>query len=375
MKNETLNFLWSAIFIIAVTCFLAIPAFGQNNAFSKFGLDFSGVDAFWRVYEVLKNDREPTAEEWDAMFSTPGYALVESKERRRNSLTEAFKLAYMPSKISGREAVIKNGKSWMASVLPHLIEIPSRRKELDAFLQGGRFQKLFTEARRRAQEFLPDKTTELIPPPGISLVYFQSRGYERILLDPLRLMQHPDAAGLVGHELHHYYRNKIARKSRPFGEDMLAWAIANVEVEGVAGNVDKGDIPKMNLAELEKRYVDRQSLNYFRQYQIEYARSNEWLKFFENHLEQIADNPEQKKALGAKLHAELPDNGRAMGTFMTKVIIKQLGKKRFLKTIGDSFAFWDHYNAAAKRSNGQAYVLSERAMNVIARTDDEYRGK
>lgn len=369
MKTFTVLLLFT---ILSVT-FLASEAAGKDAE-----MDISGLEEFWKIHSVLEKDSEPTQEQWDKLFATPGYFLLEQKERRRKSLSEAFRIAYMPSRKTDKENVLKTDQGWISFVVSRLIKIPPNKQKLEIFVNKDRINKLLIEARRKAQEFLPAGTIDRIPPPPISFFVFQSRGYkERIIMDALELMQHPNQSGLLGHELHHHYYHYIAKRkgeTRPFNDDMLAYAIVNVEFEGTAGLVDKRNVPKMSVAELEKSYIDKSSLIYFKQYQIEYARSNHWLKFVENLLEQIADaKPEEKITLGKKLHGELPDNGRGMGTYMANVIIKQLGKKKFLETMGDSFAFWQVYNEAAKQTRGSAYVLSDKAIRVIIETGDKYR--
>lgn len=365
-----------AKFLFIITLLIASHsiATAQSNSKKDFEIDTSGIETFWRIYSILKSDCSPSEEEWNTLFSTPGYALLEIKEHRRKTLTEALKLAYMPSRVSERDAILKSGKGYIAFLIPHLIEIPNHRQDFAKLLQKNHLQRLFVNARRAAQKFLPDKTTEQISPPPISFVFFQSRGYERILMDPMDLMQRPNQVNVVAHELHHYYRNKRERGVRDLGDDMLAWALVNIEVEGTAGLLDKREVPKLSVSELEKRYTDKNSLDYYKQYKIEYARSNEWLKFTEKYLEQIAEAmPEEKSVLGTKLHDELPDNGRAMGSYMSEIIIKQLGQKRFLQTVGEPFAFWQVYNEAAKSTKGSAYTLSEKAMRVINTTREIYQ--
>jgi hypothetical protein len=178
---------------------------------------------------------------------------------------------------------------------------------------------------------------------------------------------------VLAHEYHHYYRSRIARPQRPYGTDLLACTLSTVESEGLAGMLDKRDVPPMSRAELEARYVDPARRTYFTEYQAEYRRSNERLRQVEDVLERIAQHPDSAGPLGTWLHRELPDNGRIMGAFMAEIIERQLGRDRLVAVVGDPFAFWRLYNEAALRTNGAARVLSERAMGVVAKVEDRYR--
>ena len=95
-------------------------------------VDDSVVRQFWVVCDFLRGDREPAAADWDALFATPGYAALEAREHRRKTLTEAFRLAYMPSRAADRERAMAKG-GWIAYVLPHLTKVPEARADLDAF--------------------------------------------------------------------------------------------------------------------------------------------------------------------------------------------------------------------------------------------------
>lgn len=346
---------------------------GAQAPSTRVDLDWSGVEAFWRIHAVLAADQEPTPVQWDSLFATPGYALLQERERRRDALVRAFRLAYRPSLRAQLDSATAR-EDWVAFVLPHLRDVPLRRDSVVRFRGEIERDALFDQARERAQSFLPAGTTRRVPAPSVSILYFKdARGYERILIDPLYLMRVPDRVQLIGHELHHYYRNKIATHTRPFGGDLLAWAIANVETEGVAGLVDKAAVPEMTDAEMERRYRVPASLAYFKSYRHEYARSNEWLRFTQHMLERIAAHPDSAATLGAHLHRELPDNGRAMGAFMATVIIEQLGHDALLQVVGDPFAFWERYDQAARQTGGRAAALSDTAMQVIRRLRLAYR--
>jgi len=54
--------------------------------------------------ENLQKDREPSEEQWRALFETPGYAKLQ-----QTALQTDFRLAYMPSKAGELETEIKRG--------------------------------------------------------------------------------------------------------------------------------------------------------------------------------------------------------------------------------------------------------------------------
>ncbi|MBC7896473.1 MAG: hypothetical protein H7066_13745 [Cytophagaceae bacterium] len=359
------------IFVVLLLSLVAALTPGRANAQG----DWSGVDAFWRIHDVLVAGAEPTAAQWTALFATPGYALLEERERRGAALRRAFRLAYKPSLRDSLEAEGRT-TSWIAMVLPHLAEVSRQRTAIDAFFQQVTATKTLDSGAVLAQAWLPAGTTANLAAPEVSWAVFRdARGYPRIVLDPLYVMRHGAAHELLGHELHHNYRNRIARPMKSFGSDLLPWALVNVEVEGIAGLVDKRPAIELDDAGLRKRYPDGSSgAEYFRAYPKVYADSPRWLRFADSMLVVIAATPDsaQRAAKGRHLHGALPDNGRAMGSWMSEAILATLGRERLLSVVGDAFGFWLAYDEAARRAPSQYPTLSPAALAVIREVRSKY---
>ena len=212
-------------------------------------LDFSGIDTFWEIYGTLKEDREPQMQQWDRLFATPGYAALEEREHKRNVLSEAFRLAYMPSKQEQVIAVMKQD-GWLAYVLPHLQKIPMRRSELTAFQANLESDDWLIRAARQTQKFLPHGLIDQYPLPPVSFVFFapDGRGYPRIIVaDLLDVLAYPAIEKLFAHELFHYYRRFVEKAyQKPTEIDgPLMNVITNIEEEGIADQLDKSDLPRL----------------------------------------------------------------------------------------------------------------------------------
>jgi len=351
-------------------CLAVLPtgAVAQNGRF-----DTSSLETFWTIHDVLRSDSEPHDSLWERLWASPGYALLQAKEQRRADLTRAMRLAWKPS-LAGERDAARTAGGWVGFVLPHVAEIPLHRAALAAFVDSLSRADFMTAATEQAQTLLPAGTTARVPFPDVTLLYFKdARGFpERILLDPLYFMRITYRRDLLAHELHHYYRNLSRRPHRPYGSDLLAWTLENVPHEGIAGLLDKGGVPGMTQAQLVARYPDAEHRSYFEDYQVQYARSNEWLALTENTFERIVAHPDSAGPLGSWLHAELPDLGRIMGAFMAQTIIDVLGRDRVIAAGPDAWSFWRTCNEAARRSNGRARPLSERAMRIVDRIEAEY---
>lgn len=337
--------------------------------------DWSGVDAFWRIHDMLKAGDEPTAPQWAALFSTPGYALLDERERRGNALRRGFRLAYKPALRDSLAAEMRT-TSWIGMTLPHLVDAGRDRKAIDGFREQFTNLKGLDSGAVLAQEWLPAGTVAKLSMPEVSWIVFRdARGYPRILLDPHYVMRHAAPYELLGHELHHNYRNRIARPMRSFGDDLLPWALVNVEVEGIAGLVDKRAVIGLDAAALRRRYPEGSSgADYFMAYPGVYADSPKWLRFADSMLVEIAATPDSvvRAAKSRHLHGTLPDNGRAMGSWMSEAIIATLGKERLLAVVGDAIGFWLTYDEAARRTPSKYPAMSPAALAVIREVRAKY---
>lgn len=349
-------------------------AFAVVRAAPAQPVDTSGLPLFWSVHTTLTADAEPSAAAWDSLWRTPGYAMLDAKERRRAMLTAAIRLAYKPSLRSGADSAMRAG-GWVAFVLPHLRRVGEMRDSLRVIEQRLASVEYFDRAKALAQEYLPAGTTSRFAAPPVSLIYFiDARGYERVLIDPLHFHLLGDPVIVMGHELHHSYLARVAKSHAPFGDDLLAWALSTTHSEGVAGLIDKRRVPEMTLEELRAAYRSERSYRYFEDYQDDYRRSNQWLAWTGHVLERVAAHPDSGVVIGRMFHGEIPDNGRIMGAFMAVTIERELGRDALLEVVPDPFAFWARYNDAARRSQGKAFVLSEVAMAVIDGVARRYAG-
>ena len=77
----------------------------------------------------MEKDIEPTPEQWDEMFSTPGYEILILKEfKTRDFFAERIRLAFMPSKKEQLEARLEEEEGWVAQFLPHFVRAKKERQ-------------------------------------------------------------------------------------------------------------------------------------------------------------------------------------------------------------------------------------------------------
>jgi hypothetical protein len=341
----------------------------RSKTISEPALNFSGIEEFWKIHSILSADREPSNEQWDKLFATPGYAALEERERRRSMLAEAFRLAYMPSKQEQLDAAIKKG-GWVAYIFPHLQKIPTMRNKLMAFQNKLQSADWLLRAAHRTQKFLPPGLTAQHPLPPVSFIFFapDARGYPKLIVaDLLNSLSSRDMESLFAHELFHFFRRYVVKAYRePSDQNSLLMDIlTNVEEEGIADQLDKADIPLLSEEKLKQIFPVPQRRSFYEDYRRYYAESNEWLQRVEKTLEAIAQDGTTVRERSKALDQELPIDGRPLGAFMARTIIRELGQPQLIKVVGDPLGFWILYNKAAQQSKGKSYALSLQAVSVL----------
>ena len=94
--------------------------------------DFSGVEKLLELTAVLERDQEPTQDQWDALFATPGYAVLLQREFQKDFFVERFKLAFMPSRAEALKEQMKKDTGFRAQFLPHYLRVKTMRGPTEA---------------------------------------------------------------------------------------------------------------------------------------------------------------------------------------------------------------------------------------------------
>src|SRR6185437_10022224 len=77
------------------------------------GVDFTGVDQFYRIADVYAKGAVPTNAQWTALFDTPGYQLVENVHEGFRAQVE---LALSPALRARRDSVLAGDAALRASM-------------------------------------------------------------------------------------------------------------------------------------------------------------------------------------------------------------------------------------------------------------------
>ena len=338
-------------------------------------IDFSGVDHFWSIAETLERDETPTPEAWEALFATPGYAVMVAHDNSDSLLQKVLPVALMPSRAREHDAW-KEAGAWEGILADHLRSAVERRPRIEAFRRSIQDRDLACEAAREASAWLPVSGSPT-PPPAVSFILLEpdARGYERIVMDLAFALDIEDWFDrMIAHEAHHVLRRPLMVVEPPpgeFAERDLLHGVEQLQAEGIADQIDKteflepkdwGDQPSQRiLATLQQRFIDA------------HADAPETLAGMDRLLTTYAAEPGRAPELGQELRGSLVLAGHPVGYYMACTILEAFGRERILENIGDPVAFALDYSAAASHLDDGRHVFSAAAVGGLEALRDAAR--
>lgn len=332
--------------------------------------DASGMDAFWLIRWQLGRGHEPSVQEWNALFATPGYAALQERERRRPELERAMRLAFVPALAALRDSAVRVG-SFVGRSAAHLMGAPVARDSMERFLATLRTSDVVGVARKRVSALLPPGLADTVAPPPVALVLFlnDGRGYPNVIVaDLLRLTRTGIDTGYFAHEFFHYYRRRFARvRPAPAAAEIGMDELLSYPVEeGVADQLDKNAFAEMSDAEFAREMARPGASAYLTSYRDAYRRAPEWMARVSRALGRGLAKPDSASIFARAMRDSIPDQGRAMGSFMARTIDRGAGRAALIAAAADTYDFWIAYDDVARRTAG-APRLTERAMAVVRR--------
>jgi len=329
------------------------------------GLDFSAVDQFWRMVDVLTTDAEPSEEQWRTLLTTPGYRLAQIA--LGEVAREDLELAFRPSRRAAFDSLTKLTND-RASRLKHLVRAASLRPQLTAFRDSLTRSAPILEAVSVAAKFLPPGATNVGEPPLVAVALFRNDGYSLgpgVIIDLLNAYE-ANLVLFLAHEFHHTYVGRAGSTTLPSSGDstgrMLRAALTGLRNEGIADLIDK-PYPLTWSNPVRATYVKR--------YNEEYARTPTTLRELDSLLAVVADDSTQMAAVGRRARTLLWSNGHANGAYIARQIYERFGVDSLFPAVANPAAFFRTY-AAVERARGNAVPFSPGAMRVIESLERRY---
>ena len=329
--------------------------------------DFSSMDRFWEIVSILEGDQEPTTEQWDSLFETPGYAVLTKSEFKKEFFIRNFRLTFMPSNAEELEEELRNGRN---RFVKHYVRLKNMKEEIKRQQKWLQTTELMKEALNCAQEYLPEKMIKDYPLPPVSFLIFDmdARGYSPIVVDIIFSIDNGEFLPyLLGHESHHFYRNKILVINPDIintTNECVIWVLNQIQAEGIADQIDKRII-FFNGGPFEQSQWSRRYKSYLEE-------SPEIIKGIDKLLRKMADSTSNYQKIGCQLYELVPMSGHPTGYYMTNAIIDELGRETLIKEVGNPFAFFRLYNQVAKMKGSNKPSFSEKSMRLINKLEKKY---
>ena len=206
------------------------------------GIDFSGVDQFWKIVDALSRDVEPSEEQWRALLTTPGYRLAQVNLGA--SIREAIDVTFKPSRRAEYERATSADDD-RSLQLKHLALAAAQRPALTALRDSLARATPIADAMAMAARFLPPGATKTGAPPLVAFALFKDDGYSLLQGIVVDLMNAHGSMLIptLAHEFHHSYVNRLAKPLPPGSATApdagLRTALHDLRNEGLADLIDK----------------------------------------------------------------------------------------------------------------------------------------
>jgi len=331
------------------------------------GLDFSGVDQFWRIADILTKDVEPTDAQWRSLFSSAGYRIA----MRVVSTTKSdLEIALRPSKRALFDSLLSRMTHTDSSKLRHLAAAVTHRAELARYRDSVAGALPVQQAIVLASRFLPPHATDGEAPPLVAFALFApdaySVGQQALVIDLDHLYLGGGLTELLAHEFHHSYVARLSKGRFPASDDpsvALLRALASARNEGIADLIDKPHPFSVRPgSELEF---------YAKNYNEGYARTPQVIHSIDSALVVAADDSIKLRDVGRRVRQLLPAGGHFNGAYMAREIYETFGVDSLYPAESNLFAFWRTYaEAEAKRGNPPPY--SPKAVALLGALERKY---
>jgi hypothetical protein len=330
------------------------------------GIDFSGVDAFWHVADVLAADREPSEPEWTALFRTVGYRLA---IRYAPTMRSDLEIALRPSRRATRDSLARTSSDLFPKRAVYLSHVYADRVALAALRDSIAKAPPLERARSLTSRFLPPHATEGKSLPLVAFAFFTDDAYpvgaEAILVDLEHVRRGSDLTLLLAHEFHHAFVADLSALTFPSGRDpsvTLVRALSAARNEGVADLIDK-PYPLIRKGPAGEAYA--------KLYNAAYARTSAVIRSIDSALVVAADDSTKLEEVGARVTQLLPSGGHFNGSYVAREIDETFGVDSLFPGLANPFAFWRAY-AEAEVKRGNPPPFSPKAVALLNALERKY---
>lgn len=332
------------LLILLVLGILNLQGLSQDSK-----IDFSAVDLFWPIVDKLKQNSDPSDEEWNKILSTPYYKhYAYSSEKRRNGIKEFIKTAFMPGRKTRLDSILNGPDSdYRKTMYLHVIHAEKEKPELQLFQKRLLERKFVDSLAIIAQLYLPKGTIKRINKPKVIFGFYQpdaNGGINGLTLDLKFAKECFDFTLMTAHEMHHYYVENIRRKMNVNSNDpakALINVVIQLQFEGIADQIDK-----VTMLAGAGKGIPPFLYNLFRN---NYENPVQNLVQVDSLLKIIYHDPGTVKKNGELIRELLPLGCHPHGYYMSQIIKSVYGNRGLISTVYNPFDFIRLYNKAAQK--------------------------
>lgn len=293
--------------------------------------DFTAMERFWEIFQILRADQEPPPELWDKLFATPGYAVLTQSEFSRDYFIRQFSVAFRPGLTKDLEQALAKDHY---GILAHYLKVrdnPEKIREQQRLLANSEYH---AQVIDKCIEWLPIQEVQEYP--SVAFVIFQNdaRGYNPVVMDVLATIQLGDFMPLfLAHEFHHWYRNRMLVLDwgkAPSEYSDLIWVLDQVHMEGLADNIDKAPLMAAGHP-------------FVRDFEGKVEKAPEYIRLLDEEISRLAKGEQDPALAGKLLRDKLPQAGHPVGFYMAREILSSLGKQVLVRTASNPLDFFRSY--------------------------------
>jgi hypothetical protein len=346
-----------------------------NYKKNKF-FDFSSVDAFFKVEEMLSNNIMPAYWIWDDMFQTKGYQWFGGQWSTgiiKEQMCNAF---YKPDSgninrilsLEIKKDLSNQGDLLSKITLMNFLEIKANMPELKKFrnsLNRLNEEQIYEKANQLLRDFLIIPIDSKIETPKVAFAFFEPDAYNKekgILMDFNQVFMNGQDAfiRILSHEIYHAYRRKFENIKFIWLND-FTFQIDRLHNEGIADLLSK---PSFDLkgSFLPQPVVDI--------YKDAFENTPKKLEKMDSIVVLYAAGKISISELNKNMADYFLFGGHPNGYYMTQLIIQQGLTEELKSSFYNPIAFLKLYNRAARAGND--YVFSDEFISYLNSLEKMY---
>lgn len=350
--------------ILVVKIFIGI-SFHGNAQGSK--IDFTGLDAFWKVVSQLKQGDQPSDTEWEQFFANRYYSHYSYGSATQKTFIRGFiTTAFSPEKRTYLDSILKgSNNNYLKQMYLHVIEAEKSKNELQVLISKIKQYNFEDSIKAICQQLLPRGITKTMPPPIISFGIYQpdANGDTKGVYFDLKLaLDVPNFLYVLAHEAHHYYtyRSRL-RLNTDSTNETLVNIISQLQVEGIADQIDKPGLLNSNGSGFPA--------SLYNQFYTHYTNPIPNLKRMDSLLVQIFHHPKTLSGNSKLIHSLLPLGTHPYAFYMSETIKSVHGNSGLIGVVNNPFDFIKLYNETAKKKG--LFYFSSQSMSYLSELEKE----